>query len=288
MPPQTRTPSRRPAKRRDNVRPIRSARSIERPKIIVKPESLSDFNESVNWCIYGDSGVGKTVLSSFAPNGYFLSTEKGVIAAKRVGSTAQLIRAPDWEHVEAGIDWADDNLTMRDWLIVDSVSKMQELLIRWWLRIQNEENEARDLDIPQLQDHQKWQRMFLRFINHLVDAPYNTIFIATSMHKEDAEGDPIVLPNIVGKDYTIANNFCADMDIVSCLRVRKRQNLDDPREAILINDTFPPFFAKDRYRALPRWEAIEDEAFDVIADMIEDILAVPAEVRQAAKAAAAR
>jgi len=274
-----------------NVTTLRAVRN--RPKIDVVVEELADFNESFNWCIYGDSGVGKTVFASFAPRGYILSTEKGVISAKRVGSKAKLLRAPDWDHVEASIDWADEHLKENDVLIVDSVSKMQELVIRWWLGIQHEENEARDLDIPQLQDHQKWQRMFLRFVNHLIDAQYNTIFVATSMRKEDEEGDDLVLPNIVGKDYAIAQNFCADMDIVSCLRVKKRNDIDDPREAMLINDTFPPYFAKDRFNVLPRWETIPDGevvdeegigGYDSIVGMIEDILATSPEERKAAKA----
>lgn len=288
MPPTTRRPTKRPQKRapsRSSTSNVRALR-IARPQIEVVVESLADFNESINWLLYGDSGVGKTVLASFAPRAIFLSTERGVVSAQRVGSTARLIRAPDWEHVEAGLDWADIHLTMDDWMIVDSLSKMQELLILWWLKVQNMENEARDLDIPQLQDHQKWQRMFTRFVSRMVNAQYNVIFIATSMHKEDAEGDDLVLPAIVGKDYTIANNVCADMDIVSCLRVAKRQNLDDPRQAIITNDTFPPYFGKDRYRALPRWEVIEDGDFDVIEDMIEDILAVPPDIRKAAKAEA--
>lgn len=284
MPPRTRTPSRRPAK--SNLRQINTARSAvhQRPSIVVKPQKLSDFNSSVNWGIHGDSGSGKTVLSSFAPNAYFLSTEKGVVAAQRVGSTAQVLTAPDWYHVEANIEWADQNLGPDNWLIVDSSTKMQELLIQHLLRIQHEDNAARDLDMPQLQDYPKWQRMFMRFTSHIVDAPYNSIFIATSMRKEDPDGDDIVMPNIVGKDYTIAQNWCAEMDIVSCLRVRKRANLDDPREAILLNDTFPPYFAKDRYRALPSWELIEEGHFDIIRDMIDDILTLPEDVRKAAKA----
>ena len=280
--------TRRPTQRKTAAerRPATNLRVVNSqvPKITVHPEDLQDFNESVNWCIFGNSGVGKTVLAAFAPNNHILSTEKGIVAAKRVGATAKLLRAPSWPYVEASLDWADKNLTPDDWLTVDSSSKMQELLIRWWLEVQHEENESRDLDIPQLQDHQKWQRMFLRFIQRIIDAPYNSIFIATSMHKEDPEGESIVLPNIVGKDYTIANNYCAEMDIVSCLRVEKRKNLDDPRRAIITNDTFPPYFGKDRYRALPPWEVIEDGEFDVIQDMITDIMAVPPDVRKAAKA----
>jgi hypothetical protein len=129
--------------------------------------------------------------------------------------------------------------------------------------------------------------MFMRFINHLIDAKYNTIFVATAMRKEDEEGDDLVLPNIVGKDYAIAQNFCAAMDIVSCLRVKKRSDIDAAREAILINDTFPPYFAKDRFNILPRWETIpdgEEGGYDAIAGMIEDIMALAPEERQAAKA----
>lgn len=271
----------------DNVASVTAIHN--RPVITVNAEDLSDFNESFNWCIYGDSGAGKTVFASFAPRGYVLSTEKGVVSAKRVGSKAKLLRAPTWDHVEASIEWADKNLTRDDVLIIDSVTKMQELLIRWWLGIQHEENEARDLDIPQLQDHQKWQRMFLRFVNHIIDAPYNSIFVATAMRKEDEEGDDLVLPNIVGKDYAIAQNFCADMDMVSCLRVKKRSKIDDPRESLLINDTFPPYFAKDRFNVLPRWETIpdgqeKDGRYDLIADMIQDIMEMAPEERQTAKA----
>jgi hypothetical protein len=257
----------------------------------VELEELSDFNESFNWCIYGNSGVGKTVFTSFAPRAHILSTEKGVISAKRVGSKAKLLRAPDWDHVEASIEWADKNLTEDDILVVDSVTKMQELLAYWWLGIQHDENAARDIDIMQLQDYQKWQRMFLRFTSHLVDARYNTIFVATAMRREDEEGEDLILPNIVGKDYAMAQNFCADLDIVSCLRVQRRANIDDPRESIIINDTWPPYFAKDRFNVLPRWETIpdgqaKDGRYDLIADMIEDILATAPEERQAAKAEA--
>jgi AAA domain len=288
----TRRPT-KPVRRTARQRPSRSgggehsisAVNYQRPQITVEPEDLQDFNESVNWLIYGNSGVGKTVFTSFAPKAYFLSTEKGVVSAQRVGSTAKLIRAMDWDHVEAGLDWADEHLTRENWLIVDSLSKMQELLILWWLKIQNDENAARDIDIPQLQDHQKWQRMFTRFVSRIVNADYNAIFTATAMHKEDPEGETLVLPAIVGKDYSIANTVCADMDIVSCLRVQPRNAIDDPRLAIITNDTFPPFFGKDRFRALPRWEMIEDGDFDIIADMIADIMALSPEQRKVAKAA---
>ena len=51
----------------------------------------------------------------------------------------------------------------------------------------------------------------------------------------------------------------ADMDIVSLPpRVKKRANLGDPRESLLINDTFPPYFAKDRFNVAVPVETIPD------------------------------
>ena len=272
-------PARRQSERRGPVRVVPDV-----PRITVHPEDLSDFNESINWLIYGDSGVGKTVLSSFAPRAYFLSTEQGVISAKRAGSKAKLLRAPTWDHVESSLDWADKNLGTDDWMILDSLSKMQTLLRFWWLGIKHAENERRDIDVPEIQDHQKLQNMFLRFVHRIMLAQYNTIFTATAMHKEDPEGDSLVLPAILGKDYAIANSVCADMDIVSCLRIQRQDDMDAPTRRVLLNETWPPYFGKDRYHVLPRWEEIPDGEYDVIEDMIRDILEIDPEQRKAAKA----
>src|SRR6266704_4455878 len=109
--------------------------SLEAGAVTVEIEDLTTFNESTNILLHGPSGHGKTVLAGGAPNATFLSTEKGVVAARRAGSKAGLIRAPDWEHVVAGLDLADQRLGPEDWLIVDSGTKMQVLYIRWILRM---------------------------------------------------------------------------------------------------------------------------------------------------------
>jgi hypothetical protein len=221
-------------------------------------EELSDFNESINGCIYGDSGVGKTPLAAMAPNAVILSTEKGAISAKRFGSKAELIRASaSWDHVEAGLELVEKRQAGKipgkkrlDWMILDSVTKMQVLQIRWILERIHEVKEDRDLDIPAIQDHQKWQNMFKRFIDRIVDMDINVIFIATAMHKEDSEGEDIVLPDIQGKDYAIANYLCAQMDFVYCLKSATDKKTDQPYWKLLTRFR-PPYFAKDRYDALP-------------------------------------
>lgn len=220
-------------------------------------EELADFNESVNGCIYGDSGVGKTPFAAMAPNAVILSTEKGSISAKRFGSKAELVRAPTWDHVVAALDLIVQRQAGEvkgkkrlDWMIVDSVTKMQVLQIRWILERIHEEKEDRDLDIPAIADHQKWQNMFKRFIDAIVDMDINVIFVATAMHKEDAEGEDLILPDIQGKDYAIANYLCAQMDFVYCLKTGTDKKTDESYWKLLTRFR-APYFAKDRYDALP-------------------------------------
>jgi hypothetical protein len=248
-----------PAKARATTKPRTAAsttrrakssatRTKKRPEITI--EDLADFNESINLLVHGDSGVGKTPFVGSAPEGVFISTEKGSISAKRFGSKAKLMRATSWEKLEAAVEYLEENPTEFKWAIVDSVTKMQQLLLRYLLQKNVDEgNKNADIDIPQIQDHQKWQNMFKRFIDRLIDCETNVVFVATSMHKEDPEGDDLVLPDVQGKDYAIAQYVCAQMDGVYCLKTKTNKKTEEP-EWFLLTKSKPPYFAKDRYNAL--------------------------------------
>lgn len=212
---------------------------------------LEDFNESINLLVYGDSGVGKTPFAAQAPNAVILSTEKGTVSAKRFGSKAKLIKAPTWDHVESALDFVEalqKTPERRDWMVLDSTTKMQLLMLRWILEGEVADNEARDLDIPAIQNHQKWQNMFKRFIDRIIDMDINVIFVATAMHREDPEGDDLVLPDVQGKDYAIAQYFCSQMDGVYCLKAETDKKSGEPVWKLLTK-TRPPYFAKDRFDA---------------------------------------
>lgn len=257
----------------------------DRPKVEVKDEQLEDFNESVNILVYANSGVGKTTLIGSAPNPTWLTTEKGIVSAKRAGHTGRVWRTPTWEHVEVGVERAEKELGPEDWLLVDSASKMQVLLSRWWLARQHEENDARDLDIPQIQDHQKFQNMYMRFIDRLIDAPCNVIFTATAMSNEDPEGETLVLPAITGKGYAISNYVCAQMDMVLYYGVARQQDKQADTIRRILAETYPPWFAKDRYSVLDRFTDVEPGEYDTMAWIIGQIMDIAPEERQRLKAA---
>jgi hypothetical protein len=246
-----------------------SPQALEADEVTIEVENLAAFKESISILIYGPSGHGKTVLAGGAPRSVFVSTEKGVIAAKTAGSRAKLIRAPDWEHVIAAKKYCDIHYGEDDWVIFDSLTKMQVLMIRWILKKINADNSTRDLDIPAIQDHQKWQNYFKRFVDSLIDAPYNCIFICTDMFKEDQDGDDIVLPAITGKDYEICNYIRAQTDVNLYYQ---QKEIDGRIVRRALAQPWGPFVAaKDRYTALGRWWDVEDGEYNAMADMIDAI-----------------
>ena len=191
----------------------------------------------------------------------------------------------DTDHIEAALDQADKELGPEDWLILDSGTKMQVLMIRWILEVIHEDNEARDLDIPALQDHQKWQNMFMRMIDRVVESRYNSIITATAMHKTDEEGDALILPTFTGRDYAIANYICSQMDDVIYYGVVPQENAKAPTVRRMLTESYPPYFAKDRFNVLSRWIDVYEGEYFALDEVIETILdSAPAESRQRAKA----
>jgi hypothetical protein len=154
---------------------------VSKPASII---SLEEFDESINLLVYGDSGVGKTVLggSGGTLRTLIIATDRGTISAKRQGSTAEVWEVEDWEDVEKAERWLKGGGSeLYDWVIMDSLEKMQQYLLAHILQLVVEDNATRDIDIPSQGDHQKWQLMFKRFVRKFCDLPVNVMFTATTM-----------------------------------------------------------------------------------------------------------
>ncbi len=235
---------------------------------------LSEWDESRNILVYGDSGVGKTVWATSADGILILATEKGTIAAKRQGLSAKVWPCEKWEDVVAAYDWSYDQCeagTMPFKLLsIDSITKMQEHLLRFILNDVVENNPSRDPDIPAIQDHQKWQNMFKRFVNAFCELPVDCVFTALEMRHEDDEGEDVVFPMIQGKGYGISNWVCGQMGAVGRMSVRKVEKEDQPTKTLrkITWEKEPPYFGKDRYNFSPGYKTINKTLAQVI-EMIE-------------------
>lgn len=212
---------------------------------------LDDFTESINMLVYGDSGSGKTVLAGTADEKMLiLATEKGLIAAKRQGSKAKGWKCSSWGDIDKAYKWLKDHPDHGfEWVCIDSLSEFQQHMLRWILDQAMAENASRDPDIPAIQDHQKWQNMYKRYVRAFNDLPVNMLYTATAFRKEDEEGEDLILPDILGKDYGISQWTCASMHVVAYLSVRRKKETKEEFRRLLAKRT-GPYFGKDRYNVL--------------------------------------
>jgi hypothetical protein len=254
-----------------------SALEADTTNVSVEIQDLANLVKSTNILIHGPVGNGKTILASGVDNATFLATDQGVVSAKQVGSPAGVIWAPDWEHELAGIRLADQKLGPEDWLILDTWTNAQQLYVQWLLRAINADNPARDMDIPALQDHQKWQNAIKRWTGHVVNAQYNTIFICNSMTKVSDDGDDVVMPLILGgRNNEVCEYVCALMDLILYVEVLPSSDLSEPvvRRVVAQPTTTSDgrrIIAKDHFGVLGRWQDVEEDdtkAMQEFADMI--------------------
>ncbi|QNJ55374.1 AAA-ATPase [Gordonia phage LittleFella] len=193
------------------------------PEII----SLEDDEDTVNLCVYGYPGSGKTVLAGSDDRVLFLAPEDdGTLSAKRQGSTANKWPIRNLADFEEAIDRIEENIDevreSFDWLAIDSATHMQRLLMRQILEDAVEENPERDIDTPALQDWNKYYNKFQRLVQLTNALEINTIWTATVKSETDEEGDDFVLPDIQGRGYQEALTFASQMTSYGYLKAEDK------------------------------------------------------------------
>lgn len=238
--------------------------------VLAKPPqivAMSNADESMNWLIYGNSGVGKTVMGGSPDGCLILATEAGTISAKRTGSTAEVWPIEKWEDLLEALSWLKrGGWRQYRWVTIDSITEMQDLAKRWILETQNGINPDRDIDIPQLQDHQKWQNMMKRLVKDFCKLKCNVLFTALPMNVETQEGDEMVMPMLEGGKGKISQYMCGCMSAVACLRqakVKRDGKVVEVRRLHL--DYKAPYFAKNRY-GLPSY--LDDTSMPEIEKLV--------------------
>lgn len=220
--------SRRREARPEAENPKRKRETVSFKDVFPEIISLEEEEDSVNLMVYGAPGTGKTVLGGSADRALFLAPEDdGTISAKRQKSSAK-----KWPGLNTFEDWAEainriaeeiDTIAENfDWLVIDSITHLQRLTMRQILEDAMEDNPDRDPDIPQMQDWQKYQNMFLRFVQMVNDLPINVLWTALVRSEEDEEGEDFLVPDIQGKGYQMALTVASYMTSFGYLEVEEK------------------------------------------------------------------
>lgn len=142
--------------------------------------------------LYGESGVGKTVLAGSAPNAVIFEVEpQAAQSARQFGSTARKVVTPDWNHIEAIPNFIRSQVLGKyEWVVVDSITDVDERCMRGILKEEHARNpKMRRLDRPALADYGVRDNRVKAFVEELFTIPINVILTAHTFQLEVPDPD---------------------------------------------------------------------------------------------------
>ncbi len=225
-----------------------------RPKAITKLSEAPSAGKK-NWLIYAESGVGKTVLAGTAEKGLFLTTEAaGTESAKAFGSTAHEWVCDTWADLqEAHVYLREGGAAEYDWVMVDSLSEMEELCWRDQLEAGKAANSSRSVFQAALQDYGVVDNKVKGLVDAFNRLPVNVLYTAQMMTLEltDADGDDYTqrLP-LVGRTKNgapLSNKICGKVTLVGLLTARQPDDPEEPKFRRLFLEAGREWVAKDRH-----------------------------------------
>ena len=240
-----------------------------RPRAIVP---LDDFKESHNIMVYGDTGSGKTAqIASLKGRILILASESTIqIVVKKACTRLGLDwdkekkrffiwRIRSWADLEEAYLWLRDNQSAFDWVVIDSATSAQNRAMRAAMEVAVKRNpEKRDIDLPDRGEHQKMQNAIKRMIVDFNELDCNTLWFAQAMRREDQDGNEIVVPFIMGKDYEVSAFACAQMNAFGYYAKRQSKKVKGQTDRVVIWESYADpnssieYWSKDRYDIFPK------------------------------------
>lgn len=223
---------------------------------------LDDFQESQNWMIHAIPGQGKTIWATGAPNFSLWSAEPGAISARNYGRKGGLVRIKTWDDaVECRRALLNGEFDHRSWIIIDTISSLQNKNMTSVVDRAAAANPRQDPDIPAIPHYQKQQNSLKRWVENIVDYPnVNKIWLAHSLRIEDQDGGAQIIPTILGgadKGYPVSHYVMGLMNTVGYMEMRAKEIDGKKRMVRRIlwqpyenPDTGLRYLAKDHFGAL--------------------------------------
>lgn len=234
-------------------------RAPARPTAIVSLQD-TEYTMFFNWLVYGNSGVGKSVLAGTAPKGLMLTTEpEGAASAKARGSTNDELKIETWRDFLEVTDWMEHSGHKEyQWAQPDGLTELEELA---WAAIQLGSNAPRTITGGFRQKSRNDYPLVWDAIKRVVDRwnrmPINVLWTAQTMRvdseTEDGEDTTLLLP-LVGstKRGDTAMRICGSMTLVGLLREHRNEDTGKVARRLHTRAT-DRWVAKDRHDTFGRY-----------------------------------
>lgn len=228
--------------------------------------SVVDRPKYINLMVYGESGVGKTVLAGSASevkelgNVLFVDIEGGTLSLAKRYPNVQVLRAQSFDQLQKVYAELQTGKTGFDTVVIDSLTEAQKFGMYAIMRKTLQDDPDRDPDLPGIGEWGKNTEQIRRFVRAFRDLPMNTIFLALPQTEQDKKGRKLTRPSLSGK---LASDVAAFLDVV--LYMYKRESEDGVKRYLLSQST-EEYVAKDRTDRLP--SVIEEPTMRTLFDFI--------------------
>lgn len=206
---------------------------------------VSSDQSYINMIVYGDPGVGKTVLAGTSPNCLILEGDDGSESAAIHGSKADKWPMRDWRDMEEAYEYLRHEKHGYKWVWLDSITLYQERGLDNIMEDLVAKKPHRSLYLPDKGEYGENMRRMAMWVRNMKPLPFNFGITAHAMRTEDDDGKVVYLPAIQG--VNMPQKICGYMGVVGYMTVRRSNNKD---ERILVTSKTAKYYAKDRFSAL--------------------------------------
>lgn len=213
--------------------------------------NVEDIPPYINMLIYGDPGVGKTVLAgsasaveALAPVIY-IDVEGGTLSLRERFPEVKVIRIKTFNDLGKVFEELARGNHGYKTVVLDSISEIQKFGMYAVMKRALENDPDRDPDLPGIGEWGKNTEQMRRFIRAFRDLPMNTIFLALGATDQDKRGNKLTKPALSAK---LSNEVAGFLDVV-CYMYKK--TIDQEVSRYLLTAGTDEFIAKDRTDRLP-------------------------------------
>jgi phage nucleotide-binding protein len=204
--------------------------------------------EYIKLLVYGNAGVGKTVLAGSASEieemspVLFLDIEGGTLSISKRFPDVDVVRLSSWKNMQEVYNALYEGEGGYKTVVLDSLTEIQKFSMDQIMAELIKDNPDRDRDIPSMREWGKNIEQIRRLVRGFRDLDYNVIFTALAVHdKDDRTGLWRTRPSLSGK---LSGEVAGFIDIVGYMytKVLKDQGLT----RLLMTEGTDTQIAKDR------------------------------------------
>jgi hypothetical protein len=235
-------------------------KELENTPTILTPRTIGGLTvrpvqeavEFINLLVYGEPGVGKTVLAASAAQVpdmcpvLIIDIEGGTLSAAKMGYECEVVRVTEWVQMQRVYDDLYRNRSDFRTVVFDSLTEIQKFSMAQIMKHVVEADSDRDPDVPSIREWGKNGEQTRRLVRGFRDLPMHTIFTCLADADRDSQGNVTkTRPSLSGK---LKNEVAGYVDIVAYMY--KKTIRDQVERALLLSGT-DKYVAKDRSHSLP-------------------------------------